>query len=328
MTTARITPADVAAAVDLIDPVFRNTPQFASDSLSAELGAETVVKVETLNPIRSFKGRGADYFMHHHVAEGGGQVVCASAGNFGQGMAFAARARSVSLTVFAAHSANPLKIERMRQLGADVRLDGDDFDAAKLAARDYAERAGARFVEDSRDVEPTIGAGTIGVELFAADAFDAVIVPLGNGALLAGVGCWVKHVSPATTVIGVCAAGAPAMEESWRAGRAITHDRIATIADGIGVRVPVPEALGDIRPVTDDIVLADDAQIIDAMRLAHRHLGLVVEPAGAAGLAALIAHPRLRRGRIAVVLCGGNLTTTQMREWLGDSDDRQEQHAV
>jgi threonine dehydratase len=316
MTGRRIAPHDIEVAAGVIDPVFLNSPQFVCDPLSAVLGVEVVVKVETLNPIRSFKGRGADYFMHRHVTNGGGPVVCASAGNFGQGMAYAARTHGVPLVVFASPSANPLKIERMRTLGADVRLEGRDFDAAKVAARAFAEDSGMRFVEDSRDIAPTIGAGTIGRELMQDDATDTVLVPLGNGALLAGVGCWVKHMRPSTRVVGVCAAGAPAMEESWRQSKVITHDRIDTIADGIGVRIPVPEALQDIRLVTDEIVLVDDDQIIAAMRLIHQHVGLVVEPSGAVGIAALHVHSHLRHGRVAVVLCGGNLTPQQVSSWL------------
>lgn len=302
----------------MIDPVFCGSPQFLSEPLSAALGVELVVKVETLNPIRSFKGRGADYFMRCHVDTGGGPIVCASAGNFGQGMAYAARRLGVALTVFAARTANPLKLERMRMLGAEIRLEGADFDDAKAAARVFAGQHQVRFVEDSRDLEPTVGAGTIGLELTRdAPSLDAILIPLGNGALLAGVGCWIKHIRPATRVIGVCAKGAPAMEESWRMGRMVTHEHVATIADGIGVRIPVAQALQDIRPVTDDIVLVEEHQIIDAMRLIHEHLGAVVEPSGAVGVAAILAHDRLRHGRVATILCGGNLTPQQMSDWLG-----------
>ncbi len=316
--TVRVTPDAIAAAAAVIDPVFCDSPQFISEPLTAALGVELVVKVETLNPIRSFKGRGAEYFMHRHVDAGGGPVVCASAGNFGQGMAYAARHHEVELTVFAARTANPLKLARMRALGAQVRLEGDDFDDAKAAARVFARQRAERFVEDSRDLEPTIGAGTIGIELTRnGPSLDAILIPLGNGALLAGVGCWIKHASPSTQVIGVCAEGAPAMEQSWRSGRTVTHEHITTIADGIGVRIPVAQALQDIGPVTDDIVLVADQQIIDAMRLIHEHLGLVVEPSGAVGVAAIMAHERWRGRRVATILCGGNLTPQQMSDWLG-----------
>jgi len=314
--TPRISLDRIAQAAMLIDPQFRDSPQFLAESLGAQFGCRLVVKVETINPIRSFKGRGAEYLVAS--LDGRPPLVCASAGNFGQGMAFAARKRGLVLTVFAATTANPLKIARMRDLGADVRLVGADFDAAKLAARAFAAETGARFVEDGRDVATAEGAGTIGMELLRRpEPFDTLLVPLGNGALLAGVGCWVKAHAPATKLIGICASGAPAMERSWRSGQVEVTDRVDTIADGIAVRIPVPEALDDLAGLVDDILLVDDLTLVAAMRLAYRELGLVLEPSGAAGLAALLSDGARFRGElVGTVLCGGNLTPEQMRQWL------------
>jgi threonine dehydratase len=314
--TRRLSTERIARAAAAIDAAFLNTPQFLAESLGARLGCRLVVKVETVNPIRSFKGRGAEWLVGS--LEGRVPLVCASAGNFGQGMAFAARKRGLPLAVFAATTANPLKIERMRALGAEVRLEGQDFDAAKQAARAFAAEAGARFVEDGRDPETAEGAGTIGMELLRwPEPFDALLVPLGNGALLAGVATWAKAHAPATRVIGVSASGAPAMERSWRSGRLEALDRVDTIADGIAVRVPVPEALADLAGVVDDIVLVDDAMLLAAMRLAHQELGLVLEPSGAAGVAALLTYGDRFRGQlVGTILCGGNLTPEQAARWL------------
>ncbi len=306
----------IEEAAQTIDPVFLNSPQFHAESLSEVLGCEVIVKVETLNPIRSFKGRGADYFFirNPNVKE----VICASAGNFGQGMAYAARKRGVKQIVFASEKANPLKLERMKSLGAEVRLHGADFDAAKLAGKAYAKQHGLQFVEDSRDVEFSEGAGTMAVELLRyPKPFDVLVVPLGNGAMIAGIARWVKAHNPQTKVIGVCAAGAPAMEKSWREGRFIQTETIATIADGIGVRLPVPEALEDLKEIVDDILLVEDADIIQAMKLVHQHLGVVLEPSGAVGIAAIMNNQKLfSKQRIATILCGGNLTSEQMKQWL------------
>jgi threonine dehydratase len=300
-----------------VDPVFLNSPQFRAESLSEGLGCEVVVKVETLNPIRSFKGRGADYFFvcNPTIKE----VVCASAGNFGQGMAYAARKRGAKLTVFASEKANPLKLERMKSFGAEVRLYGQDFDAAKALGKEYAEQHNLQFVEDSRDTEFTEGAGTMAVELLRyPQPFDAMVVPLGNGAMIAGIARYVKAKSPQTKIIGVCAVGAPAMEQSWREGRLIQTETIATIADGIGVRVPVPEALEDLKDLLEDVLLVSDADMIQAMKLAHQHLGVVLEPSGAVGIAALMNNKTMFADqRIATILCGGNLTNEQIRQWLG-----------
>lgn len=312
----RLSLARIEGALDLIDPVFLNTPQFRAESLEPVLGCRLVVKVETLNPIRSFKGRGAALFVAG--LEPGTTIVCASAGNFGQAVAYAGRARGVRVIVYASVNASPLKVERMRALGAEVRLEGEDFDAAKLEAKGFAAEHGAPMVEDSLAPETGEGAGTIGLELLRhPEPIDDLLVALGNGALVTGVGRWVKARAPRTQVVAVAAAGAPAMVESWRAGRIVTHERIDTIADGIGVRLPVPEAVADMAGTVDDALLVEDRSILAAMRLLHEHLGLVVEPSGAVGVAALLEQPARFRGRlVATILCGGNLTPAQMRAWL------------
>ena len=307
----------IREAAETIDPVFLNSPQYVCEPLSQRLGVTTVLKVECVNPIRSFKGRGTDFLLQRLGRQPAG-LVCASAGNFGQGMAYAARKRGERLTVFAAVAANPLKVDRMRALGADVVLEGDDFDAAKTAAKEHAGRTGALYVEDGLLPEIAEGAGTIALELGWMDqALDAWFVPLGNGSLVNGIGTWVKHFSPTTKVIAVCAAGAPAMELSWRAGKPVTTEAAATIADGISVRVPVPESLTAMRATVDDVMLVSDEEILDAMRMVLLYAGIVVEPAGAAGIAAAVKRGSEFAGkRVAVPICGGNLTEEQIRTWL------------
>src|SRR3954469_23292538 len=134
----RITLPRIEAAAERIDPVFLHTPQWVCEPLGDELGCRVALKAETLNPLRSFKGRGADWLVQH--VSTGDALICASAGNFGQAMAYACRARGVLLTVYAAEAANPLKIERMQAMGARVVLEGVDFDAAKEHARQQAGR--------------------------------------------------------------------------------------------------------------------------------------------------------------------------------------------
>jgi threonine dehydratase len=314
--THRLKIDNIRAAVHEIDPVFLNTPQYEADSLSRLLGARIVVKVETANPIRSFKGRGAEYLASKISAKT--KLLTASAGNFGQAMAYACGRREIGLTVYASVNANPLKLERMRALGATVVLQGDDFDAAKIEAKRVAAETGVRLVEDGLDVETGEGAGTIGLELAEGpEQFDAVLLPLGNGALTCGVGCYLKHAYPQIQVVAIQSAGAPAMLESWRQKRVVTFDTISTIADGIGVRIPIPECVQDMEGIVDDGILVRDASLIEAMRLAHEHLGVVLEPSGAAGIAALLENrERFADQTVAVVLCGGNLTPEQMKLWL------------
>ncbi|MGH9360797.1 MAG: threonine ammonia-lyase, partial [Thermoanaerobaculia bacterium] len=296
----------IAQAAGVIDPVFLDSPQFLAESLEAELGCRLVVKVETLNPIRSFKGRGAEYLAAS--LDGRPHLVCTTAGNFGQGMAYAARKRGLPITIFAALRANPLKVERMRALGAEVRLAGEDFDAAHEEAKRFAAEIGARLVEDGREPAIGEGAGTIGIELLRwPEPFDAIVVPLGDGSLLAGIARWLKAHQPVTRMIGVCASGAPAMERSWRSGRLQETERADTIADGIAVTSPFPEALADLTGLVDKVLLVEDETILEAMRRAHAELGVVLEPAGAAALAAVLAHRERFAGQlVAVVLSGGN----------------------
>jgi len=315
---SRLSLERIARAATTIDPVFRGSPQFECESLSAALGCRVTLKVETVNPIRSFKGRGADFFLAQAMARGDERpLVCASAGNWGQALAYAARSRGRSLVVYAATNANPLKIERMRQFGAEVRLAGADFDAAKEAARSHAAATGAWMVEDGLEPEISEGAGSIAVELLTPRlALDAIVVPVGNGALVTGIGRWAKAASPATRIIGVCAAGADAMQRSFAAATAIDRVSAETIADGIAVRVPIAEAVADMRGTVDEVRSVSDAQIVEAMRLIHRHTGLEIEPSGAAGVAAIAAGDFAGQA-VATILCGGNLTGAQIREWLG-----------
>jgi threonine dehydratase len=307
----------IAEAAEAIDPVFRDTPQFVSESLSRRLGVTVVLKVETVNPIRSFKGRGADYLLQRVDSPPAG-FVCASAGNFGQGMAYASRKRGMRLTVFAAVTANALKVDRMRALGANVMLEGRDFDEAKDGALRHATETGAFYVEDGLLGPIAEGAGTIAAEIGRMnDPLDACVVPLGNGSLVNGMGLWLKRFSPSTRVIAVCANGAPAMFMSWSGGKPVSTQAIDTIADGIAVRVPVPEALEIMHSAVDEVMLVSDPEIVEAMRWLHQDEGLVVEPAGAAGIAAVAKlRDELAGKRVAVPLTGGNLTGEQLRTWL------------
>jgi threonine dehydratase len=316
----RLSLTNIAQAARTIDPLFLNSPQFVCEPLSDLLGCRLTLKVETLNPLRCFKGRGADYFVSHWLdGGGGGELVCASAGNFGQALAYACRKRGIPISVFAAAGANVLKLDRMRSLGAQVRLAGNDFDAAKEAAQRWAEKSDATLVVDGLIPAISEGAGSIALELLARDdAFDAVLVPLGNGALLNGIARWIKATSPATRVVGVCSSGAPAMARAWRNPAAPIIDQPSpnTIADGIAVRVPIAEAVADMHGLVDDVIEVDDDRILQAMRLLHQHAGMVVEPAGAAGVAAVLAdRERYTGASIATVICGGNVTPRDFEAW-------------
>lgn len=310
--SSQLLAASVETAAALIDPAFRNTPQFTDSALSRRIGRELIVKLETCNPIRSFKGRGADYFMREVARDK--EVVCASAGNFGQAIAYTALARGIGVTVFCARTANPVKVARMRELGATVRSAGDDFDAAKTAARAYAGEHPARlFVEDGAEPRIAEGAGTIAVELATAGP-DVVLVPVGNGALINGIGCWLRAHAPATRIVGVCAASAPAMARSWRSGTPVTTASAETIADGVAVRVPVPSAVEAMRAYVDDMVLVEEDDLRAALRVARDTLGLILEPAGALGIAAATRYDRDHDLTTATIVTGSNFSEDLLAE--------------
>jgi threonine dehydratase len=306
-TTLDLDPANIAAAVDVIDPVFLNSPQYVDPMLAQALGRSVLLKVETANPLRSFKGRGGELLLHRLESEGrsADRLVCASTGNFGQAIAYAGRRRGKHVTVFVPSDVNPTKRERMIRLGAEVvRTDGDGDDAGDAARAFAAERDDLLLIEDGHETAVAEGAGTIGIELLR-DPVDTIVVPVGDGALITGIGCWVKAHAPDVRLVGVCAAGAPSMALSWRSGAPVPTESADTIAEGIAVRDPVPTSVPRMRAVVDDMVLVDDADLVAAMDLASSCVGIALEPSGAAGLAALALHD-IPGHRVATVLTGAN----------------------
>ncbi|MFI0803779.1 threonine dehydratase [Amycolatopsis lurida] len=299
---------NVAEAAKVIDPVFLNSPQYGDEQLNARLGRSVLVKIETLNPLRSFKGRGADYFAAR--LEPGTTMVCGTSGNFGQAVAYAARKRGLRAEVFVPADVSPVKLRRIKTLGARVRrVEGE----VKVAAAAFAAEAPDRvFVVDGREPAISEGAGTIGLELAAAGAIDTVVLPVGDGALIAGVALWLKAHTPDVRVVGVGTTSARAMATSWRAGEPVTVDRVNSFAGGISIRTPEPESVRRLRSLVDDFVLVEDDDLRAAMRLGAETLGVLPEPAGAAGLAALTVHD-IPGDRVATVVTGANAVWP--REW-------------
>jgi threonine dehydratase len=292
-------PTRIAAARTVIEPVFQRSPQYVDRQLSHELGRTVLIKDETRNPVRSFKGRGACFLVASLPTAS--HVVCTSSGNFGQAIAYACQSRGLRCTVFLGDDANPIATERIRGLGAAARIVLPARDRAP-AARSFAESEGGILVEDARDPASAEGAGTIGLELRDAGRLDAIIVPVGDGALISGVACAVKDESPSTRIIGACPAAAPSVAESWRTGTRMRAEA-QTIADGLSTTEPIAASLTRMLALVDDMVLVSEGGLVDAMRLGARTLGTVLEPSGAAGLAALLEHDPPGE-RVAVLLTG------------------------
>jgi threonine dehydratase len=311
-----ITPHQILAARAAIDPVFLDSPAMRHGALDDALGCACLLKVETLNPIRSFKGRGTEAVMAA-LEPRPAAVLATSSGNFGQGLARAAARRGIAATILAPAWANPLKLEAMRRLGATVRLADPDEGAGKDLARHIAAETGALFVEDGGHPVISAGAGTIAQEL-AGHEFDDVIVQIGDGALATGIGSWFKAHAPEVRIVGVVARGAPAMAQSFAAGRAIDTPGTDTIADGMAISRPVPSAVAQLRACVDEILLVDDGAILDAARLLLRTAGVMAEPSGAAGLAAVMTNrDRFAGRRVATVITGSNLDAGFQARLLG-----------
>jgi threonine dehydratase len=316
LTTPELQPAAIRAAHGTIDPVFIQSPQFVHEGLSARLGVPVIVKVETVNPIGSFKGRGTWVVVRALAAEGqigpDRPIVCVSAGNFGQGVAYAARASGVPAVVFTSARANRAKVGRMRGLAAEViEVDGD-FDDARGASEAYAADRGATLVVDGDDPRISTGAATLALELTDAVAAGSlpspavVSVPVGNGALINGVGSWLRAAAPGCHVVGVQAEAAAAMTLSWRAGRPIDTPSAATFADGIASRIAIPRAVELMAGRVNDMLLVSDEALRDAQTELRAELGITVEGAAAASWAGLLAGSR-PEGPAVVIVTGSNV---------------------
>jgi threonine dehydratase len=316
LTVPDLEPAAIRAAPDRIDPVFLGSPQFVHEGLSSRLGVPVIVKVETVNPIRSFKGRGTWLAVHGLAGEGrigpDRAILCVTAGNFGQGVAYAARALGIRCVVFTSVHANRAKLGRMRALGAEVIEAGEDFDAARAAADDYRAAHDVELLVDGDDVRISTGAATLALEVtdaVAAGLLPAPVmasVPVGNGALINGVGAWLRAELPTCRVVGVQAEAADAMVRSFRAGRAIDTDSAATYADGIAARVAIPAAVERMPGRVDEMRTVSEADLRDGQAILTEELGITVEGAAAASWAGLVTAP-IPPGPALLIVTGSNV---------------------
>jgi threonine dehydratase len=308
----------IRGTVGEIDPVFLDTPMLRCAPLGAALGCSMTLKIETLNPVRSFKGRGTETVAAVAQQHRATRMICASAGNLGQALAYSGAHRGLEVTVVAARSANPLKVRQITALGATVLLEGEDIEDARILARGIAQANGAYLVEDSLDLATCEGAATIGLELVRDDPdLEVVLVALGGGALASGVGYVLHSLADRMEVIGIQPVGAPAMALSWRQGSVVQTDRIDTIADGVAGRCPIPEVLDDLLMVLDDVLLVGEDSIKAGMRALYEHAGLVAEPSAALGVAAVLEHQdRFAGRRVATILCGSNVGADDFAQWV------------
>jgi threonine dehydratase len=300
----------IKVARERLAGVAQITPLEYSRTFSRLTGNNIYLKLENMQKTGSFKIRGAyNKIMALSGAEKARGVIAASAGNHAQGVAWAAARAGLTGTIVMPEGAPISKVMATRGYGAQVILAGGDYDEAYHHALELQAINGATFIHGFNDVEIIAGQGTIALELLEQEPdLEAVLVPVGGGGLIAGISLAIKHMKPAVRVIGVQAGGAPAVYRSYRAHDLIESSNTSTIADGIAIRRPGRITFEIIRHYVDDIITVEDEEIAGAILMLLERSKLVVEGAGAAGLASLIYHKATLSGlNAAVVLSGGNI---------------------
>ncbi len=310
---------ELQEAADLVHRQVPATPQHLWPLLSARAGARVWVKHENHAPTGAFKVRGGVTFSDWRRREhpGGRGIVTATRGNHGQSQARAAVGAGMRAVIVVPHGNSVEKNAAMRAFGAELVEFGDDFDAARPEAARIAEAEGL-FMVPPFHRELVRGVATYGLELFTAlPDLHTVYVPIGGGSGICGTIAARDALGLATRIVGVVTQGAPCVKLSFERGEPVATNTAQTMADGLAVRVPVPEALAIYRKGADRVVAVSDTEIEAAMRIFFQDTHQVAEGAGAAPLAALLREREAMRGRdVAVVLSGGNVDMPVYRRVL------------
>jgi threonine dehydratase len=304
-----ISGADVEAAAALLAGVVRETPLWHSRGLADRVGGPVWLKCENLQRTGSFKIRGAYTRIARLTdAERARGVVAASAGNHAQGVALAARLLGASATVFMPETAPLPKVAATRSYGAEIRLLGQSLSEPLLAAAEYAERTGSVFIHPFEHPDVIAGQGTVGLEILdQCPDVATVLVCAGGGGLVAGVAAAVKARRPDVRVVAVQAEGAAAFPGSLAAGRPTALPSMATMADGIAVAAPGDLTLAHVQGLVDEVRTVTEEDLSRALLFCLERSKLVVEPAGVAAVAAVLADPSAFAPPVVAVVSGGNI---------------------
>jgi threonine dehydratase len=304
-----VTYDDIEGALQTQGDVIRKTSLTFSDTFTQLTGSTVYLKNEIEQKTGSFKLRGA----YHKIKtlseeERKNGVVAASAGNHAQGVAFASALEKINCTIVMPTNASPAKVAATRGYGATVVLEGKNYDESWVKAQEIAKTTGATIIHAFDDPKIIAGQGVIGLEIIEQlPDVDEIYVPIGGGGLAAGILIAIKDKNPNVKVIGVESKSFPSMKNSLDSGKLETVDGGFTVADGISVRTPGKQTFEIIKDKIDEIVLVDDDEIINAMFLLMERSKLVVEPAGAAGLAYLVSKKPSPGKKVVPILCGGNV---------------------
>ncbi len=288
--------------------------------LSRRLGREVLLKREDLQPVFSFKLRGAyNKIAHLSDAEAARGVICASAGNHAQGVALAAKRRGIRAVIVMPVTTPRIKVDAVRDLGGEVVLHGDDFDAASAQARVLEREQGLAFVHPFDDPDVIAGQGTIAMEILRqrrGESIAAIFVPIGGGGLIAGIAAYAKALYPAIRIVGVEPVDAASMQAALAAGHPVRLDRVGLFADGVAVRQVGEHTFRIAQACVDEIVTVDTDAICAAIQDIFEDTRTVVEPAGAlavAGIKRWVAAGNAASGALVAINCGANMNFDRLR---------------
>ena len=311
---------DILAAREFIGQYLPKTPLVRVEKLSQLLGCDYYAKCENLQPVGAFKVRGGINLVGTATAaEIRAGLISASTGNHGQSIAYAGRLFGARVIIYApAENVNQSKIQAMRDLGAEVRLHGRDFDETRLEAERVAQQEGYRYVHSANEPKLIAGVATMALEIFDdLPEVDVIIAAAGGGSCASGNCIVAKNLNPRVRVIAAQSTGAPAMWHAWRNHTLDPHPTMETEHEGLATRVPFELTNKILWELLDDFVLVTDEEINDAIRLLARHGKQVAEGAGAASLAAAIKlRDQLRNKKVVGILSGGNLPLERLAATL------------
>jgi threonine dehydratase len=312
--------AEVFAARNRIAPYLRPTPLYRYPALDALTGARVQVKHENHQPVGAFKVRGGVNLVSQLTADERRQgVIAASTGNHGQSVAWAAEAFGVRAVICVPEQANPVKVDSMRGLGAEVVFYGRDFDEARGHCEELAAEHGYRYIHSGNEPALIAGVATYTLEILQAQPdTEVIVVPVGGGSGAAGACIVAKAVRPSVEVIGVQSQAAPAAYRSWQAG-VLVEDTTSTFAEGLATRTAFELPQQILRHLMDDFVLVTEDALKTATRLMIEKTRNLVEPSGAAALAAVLSAPERFADRSVAIICsGGNVSPAQLTALWAD----------
>ena len=311
------TPEQSVSASNVISKYLDRTPLELNTELCSRIGAESYVKCEYMSPVRSFKARGALNLVHHlKQLKKVSHLSTASTGNHGAAMSFACRKYGLPLTVGVPVNADKSKVALIREFGAKLEFLGRDLDETKKIMLQNPAHSETFFIEDGSSSEIVAGTSTIGLEIIEQiERLDMVLVPVGNGALVGGIGTVIKATDPSIKVIGVQAEEAPCMALSFKAGKPVNTESCNTFATGMAVRVAIPEAVSLISEVVDDMVLVGEREMKQAMGIYYVCTERMLEGAGVAAFAGALKISKEIKGKtICLIATGANLDQSLKQE--------------